>query len=127
MLLELVLSVYSLQTIAQVIDEFGRQPDGLSLCRAGSGETDPVLVQAAADLHAIILSEDKQILQAARKQGLDYYNSLMIILALYKRKKISSKRCDQLLVELQAFAHYDDKVWAYGRRLFTRLGKEDRR
>jgi hypothetical protein len=120
-MLDLVLAVFAPMTISQVITEFGRYPEGLSICAAGAGETDDVLVQTAIDLQAGVLSEDKKVLLTARRQGLCYYNSLMILLALYSRKEISCSICEQRLACLLSFARYSEKVQSYGRELFTRL------
>jgi len=120
-MLDPVLATFAPMTISQVITEFGRHPEGLSICSSGAGATDDVLVQTAIDLQAGVLSEDKKVLLTARRQGLCYYNSLMIILALYSRKGISSSTCEQRLACLLSFARYSEKVQSYGRELFKRL------
>lgn len=127
-LLDLVLTVFAPVTIPQVITEFGRHPKGLSLCAAapGQGKTDQVLVQTAVDLQAGVFSEDKKVLLTARRQGLCYYNSLMIVPALYSRKEISRNTCEQLIVRLLSFARYSEKVQDYGRELFARLVQREK-
>ncbi len=120
-LLDSVLAVFSPVTIFQVILEFGRHPENLHLLQAGAGETDRLLVQAAADMGAVVLSEDRQLLQAARRQGLRYYNTLMLVLALYSRKELSRVQCAELLARLKSFARYSRQVQSYGQQLFERL------
>lgn len=124
-LLDSVIQVFSPLTIPQVILEFGRHPAGLALCEAPGGETDRLLVQAAADMGAVVLSEDRQLLRAARRGGLRYYNSLMLVLALYSRREISHIRCEELLDRLWSFARYSEQVRNCGQQLFERLVRQD--
>jgi len=121
-LLERVISVFSPTTIAGVVDEFGHRPHGLTVQQSvDTGTTDVLLVRQAAISHAAVFSEDKKILMAAGRHGLEYYNTLMIVLALYCRREISRDRCDLLLADLKIFARYGDNVWDYGRQVFAFL------
>ena len=122
-LLETVFTVFTPLTIPQVITEFGHHPPALPICTADEGETDQILVQTAVDLQAGLFSEDKKVLLTACRQGLSYYNSLMIVLALYSRKEISRHACQKLLAQLLSFARYSEKVQGYGKELFARLGR----
>jgi hypothetical protein len=120
-LLDLVLTVFTPATIAQVIVEFGRHPRGLLMHEAGEGPTDSLLVRQAAIFHAVVFSEDKKLLRSAGSHGLEYYNTLMIVLALYCRGEISRERCGSLLAKLKPFARYGENVWDYGRQVFAFL------
>ena len=126
-LLDRALAVFSLSTIPQVILEFGHHPAGLALYEPVDGDdTDRALVQAAARVGAVILSEDRQLLKAARRRGLLYYNTLMLVTALFSRQELSRAHCEELLAELHSFARYSEQVREYGRQLFERLVRPGR-
>ncbi len=124
-LLQRVISVFSPATIDRVIDEFGRHPEGLAILDTGDGSTDFLLVQQAAICRAVVFSEDKKVLLAAGRHGLEYYNTLMIVLALYAREEISRNRCGSSLAELKSFARYGENVWACGRQLWEELCRKN--
>ncbi len=124
-LLQTVLAVFSPITIAGVIDEFGRRPRGLPVQSAGQGATDAQLVRVAAACRGLVFSEDKKVLLAAGRHGLEYYNTLMIVLALYAREEISRNRCGSSLADLKSFARYGENVWACGRQLWEELCRKN--
>ena len=120
-LLDHASSVFSPVTIPQVIEEFGHRPRGVTVRRVGEGKTDTVLIERAVLCRATLFSEDKKLLRAADRQGLAYYNTLMIVLALYSRGKISRRDCEKRQSQLQNFARYSNRVWAYGEKVFASL------
>ncbi len=120
-LFERVVAVFSVATIAGVIREFGRSPRGVTIYPPGEGLTDRLLVQQAIRCNAVVLTEDKKVLRDAERHGLEYYNTLMIVLALYCREEISREQCGELLAQLKNFARYSKGVWAYGEKMFALL------
>ena len=120
-LLERVTAVFSVATIAGVIREFGWSPEGVTVYSTGKGATDLLLVKRAVLLNAVVLTEDKKVLRDAERHGLEYYNTLMIVLALYCREEIGREQCGGLLAQLKNFAHYSKDVWAYGEKVFALL------
>ncbi len=120
-LLERVVAVFSVATIAGVIREFGRSPERIAVYSTGKGATDLLLVKRAALCNAVVFSEDKKVLQDADRHGLEYYNTLMIVLALYARREIDIVACASLLTRLESFARYSANVWDYGSEVLAAL------
>ncbi len=79
-----------------------------------------VLALAKAQRCAII-SDDKKILRKAEEYGLDYFNSLMMLLLLYEHGILDYEQAERKLEELYAFAHYGKKIRDYGRMLFASI------
>ena len=126
-LLVRVVAVFSVATIAEVIREFGSTPKGVTIYPAGEGATDRLLVQQAVRCNAVVFSEDKQVLRYADRCGLEYYNTLMIVFALYARGEIDGNGCASLLGRLEKFARYDENVWTFGRRVLAELYRKNER
>ena len=126
-LLDRVVAVFSVATIAEVTREFGRTPKGVAIYPAGEGSTDRLLVKQAVRCHAVVFSEDKKVLRHADRCGLEYYNTLMIVLALYARGEIDSNGCASLLGRLENFARYGENVWAFGRRVLAEHYRKNER
>ena len=122
-LLERVVSVFSVATIGEVIREFGCTPKGVTIYPAGEGATDRLLVQQAVRCNAVVFSEDKQVLRYADRCGLEYYNTMMIVLALYGRGEIDSGVCASLLGRLEEFARYGENVRAFGKQVLAALDR----
>ena len=122
-LLERVVAVFSVATIAEVIREFGSTPKGVTIYPAGEGATDRLLVQQAVRCNAVVFSEDKKVLRYAGRCGLEYYNTLMIVLALYGRGEIDSGVCASLLGRLEEFARYGENVRAFGKQVLAALDR----
>ncbi len=124
-LLERIVVVFPLATIDQVTLEFGRSLKGVAIYPTGQGATDLLLVQQAVLCDAVVLSEDKKVLRNAGRCGLEYYNTLMIVLALYSRGEIDYVICTSLLDRLEKFARYGENVWAYGRQVLAELCRKN--
>ena len=122
-LLERVAAVFSVATITGVTREFGRTPRGVTVYPAGEGVTDRLLVRQAVRCNAVVFSEDKKVLRHAGRRGLEYYNTLMIVLALYCRGEIDRNSCADLLGRLEEFARYGANVRAFGRRVLAELDR----
>ncbi len=122
-LLERVAAVFSVATIAGVIREFGSTPKDVTVYPAGEGATDLLLVQQAVRCNAVVFSEDKKVLRHAGRCGLEYYNTLMIVLALYGRGEIDRNSCADLLGHLDKFARYGENVRAFGRQVLAELDR----
>ena len=123
-LLDRVVAVFSLATITGVIREFGRRPGGVVVYPAGEGATDRLLVRQAVRRSAVVFSEDKKVLLHAGRCGLEYYNTLMIVLALHGRGEIDRSTCASLLGRLEKIARYGENVRAFGRQVLAELDRQ---
>jgi hypothetical protein len=113
---------FSLQLIAQVVSEYGGQPEGAVLVAAPCvGTTDEALCQAAHSLGQPVLSEDKQVLRRARALNLSCYNTLMIVLALCAQKHLPLAVFPQLRERIATFARYSPAVMAVGDGVYQAL------
>ena len=68
-----------------------------------------------------VLSEDKEILEAVREEGREYYNTLMMLNFLLLRRRVQPEEYPGYLARLKECAHYSDEVLAYGQRVFLEI------
>lgn len=120
-LMEQALVVFAPFTLSQVLAEFGSYPKGLALYGSEQAQTDSALLDVALDRQAVLLSEDRRLLLQAEKKGLEYYNCLMLVLALYSRGKVHHAQCVHLLEKLRSVARYSEEVWDYGQQVWHYL------
>lgn len=83
--------------------------------------TDKQVLTLAKRMHCPLISEDKKILQKARREGLDYFNTLMVILLLYLRRLLSKQATEEKWKQLKQIAWYEDWIWAYGQEVFDKI------
>ena len=89
---DLLAGTIDLYTIPEVMSEIRSKPRGLSLIRfAGSRalSTDKMLIACALDSNLAMISEDKAILNAMRREKATYFNALMMLNLLLLSNKIS--------------------------------------
>ena len=126
--LECVSRSICLMTISQVIDEFGDK-SGLKYIKIikgkdsidGKKSADEMVVKIAAQMHLPVLSEDKGLLTNARKNGLKYYNTLMILNFLLYRRNIADNDYTSYLQKLKKVAHYGQNIYAFGKILYDAI------
>jgi hypothetical protein len=61
-----------------------------------------------------LLSEDKEILKNARDEGMDYYNTLMMLNYLFMKKRITAEEYPEYLERLKDCSHYSQAILDYG-------------
>jgi hypothetical protein len=119
-LLSTVSQCFQLLILPDIVQEFGRHPTGCTLCKAISAAgPDQAVVRLAHELQLPVLSEDRQVLMAARSQGLRYYNTMMILLALLLQKKINLAGYEKAYASLLKFARYSSAVRQVGEQVFS--------
>ncbi len=119
-LLPLVGESLQLLVLPDVMREFGRLPAGCTPHRKVVAATpDQAVIRLACTLQIPILSEDRQVLMAGRNLGLQYYNTLMILLALLLQERISRAEYHLAYTELQKIARYSSAVWQVGEQVFS--------
>ena len=103
-----------------VVQEFGRLPAGCTLHKKILTTTpDQAVIELACKLQLPVFSEDRQVLLAAQRLGLHYYNTLMILLALLLQEKISCAEYHSSAAALRKFARYSPAVWLAGEQVFS--------
>ncbi len=121
-LLPLAAASYTLVVIQQVQEEFGMMPPGCTMyAGAPSGPADRAVCLAAGILQQPVLSEDKAVLLAAKREQLPYYNCLMILLALHVQQIISRSKYLEFRQQLLVFARYGSNVTSFEDKLFRAL------
>jgi len=105
---------------SEVIDEFGRCPDGCVVYEKEEAiTTDQAVVQLAEELKLPVFSEDRQLLMASGRLGLKYYNTLMLLLSLLLQKQIDLAGYHEAHACLQKTARYSPVVWQTGENVFS--------
>jgi|AntAceMinimDraft_16_1070373.scaffolds.fasta_scaffold55480_1 hypothetical protein len=84
-------------------------------------DTDRHLIDAAEYLQLPIISEDKKILMQAKRIGLSFFNTLMIMNFLIYKKIINQAAYQVSLDLLQDQAYYDKVIFDYGKKVFKRI------
>lgn len=68
-----------------------------------------------------LLSEDKEILENARDEGMDHYNTLMMLNYLLLKNRINLEEYPEYLVRLKDCSHYSQAVLDYGAAVHSQI------
>ena len=119
--LELLSSTIHLVTIEEIFKEAQKNYSYITLwnCNAFSTNTDRRLIESAVKNRLPLISEDKKILAAMSKHGIPYYNTLMMLIFLLYKNKISHTAFLHTYEKLRTFARYHETVWNYGRQIYA--------
>ncbi|WP_028583973.1 hypothetical protein [Desulfogranum mediterraneum] len=121
-LLTRVSSCYRLLLPHQVAREYGRPlPPGLVMVQAGTLTADQAVSALAGELAMAVISEDKGVLKAARAQGLVHFNTLMLLLALYRHGHCGLEALLASQQQLREFARYGPLIWGFAESLLEQL------
>ena len=85
---------------------------------------DQQLLILAQSLQLPLVSEDRKVLLKASRNGITFYNSLMMLNFLLYNKSIGKKMFSVFLKQLTAFARYSKEVLLFGNEV-TRMILED--
>jgi hypothetical protein len=109
-----------LVTIEAVRDETGWRPPEVEVRREpaldpglpgpGALSNDERLLRFAADSGLPVISEDRGLLEEAGRRGLDYYNSLMMLLLLRHRGRIDDAWYVEARDRLLSVGRYSDEI-----------------
>lgn len=122
---ELAAQTVSLVTINEVSREWGEGKLPIEVIPSvgrSDDSTDQKLLLTAASRGLPLISEDKKLLMAAGARGLPYFNSLVVLIFIYYKRKISVEKFTEFRERLLEFARYSPGVIAYGEALFERVG-----
>jgi hypothetical protein len=103
----------SLYSIEEILKEVGYSNLNLIMHdhkHDDSLSNDIKLVKSAKILNLPVISEDKKLLLNAEKSGLKYYNSIVILIFLLYKNRISQFEFESYKAELLKFARYSEKV-----------------
>lgn len=109
-----------------VVDELGfplsdkcrvlSSPDGV--------KADDLLLSLALEMKLPLISEDGPLLKRAQLEGLDFYNTLMILLFILYKECITESEYRSFITRLEGVARYNKLVWAYGESLESYIKSE---
>lgn len=111
-----------LYSIPEVISEIKTQVAGLRLIHpygSPSISTDQKLISCALEYKLAMISEDKSILRAMRREGAPYYNALIMLNFLLFSQKINDDSYRRYYSALENIARYSETVWKFGRDIYT--------
>ncbi len=105
-------STISLKTIPSVFDETGWPSLPVIVLEEETDDrpNDEKLLDFAVRSALPFISEDRALLLAAGRSGLDYYNSLMMLAFLRHRGRIDEAWYDEALGRILTIGRYDDDV-----------------
>jgi hypothetical protein len=81
---------------------------------------DQQLLMLAQSLQLPVVSEDRKVLITASRNGITFYNSLMMLNFLLYKKSIEKEMFTFFLKQLTAFARYSEEVFLFGKEV-TRI------
>ncbi|MDA3899820.1 MAG: hypothetical protein PF637_04800 [Spirochaetes bacterium] len=122
--LEMAAGIYLIKAPLSVINEFGSSPEGITAIDVSINADDDLLLCAKL-LSLPVCSEDKKVLMHARRDNIDYYNTVMILISMLAKEKISRSEFDQYVMNLRSKAHYSKKVWDYAQNLIETLNERE--
>jgi hypothetical protein len=112
-LCETLASAYSLRLPRQVADELGFVPPSCAVRDGLAGCADQALLRLAADEQLVLLSEDGPLLKQAARQGLEYCNLMVVLIALRARNELAPPVYAAAIAALAGRARYSRKVWEF--------------
>ena len=100
----------------QIIDEVGwpHLPVNSYIMKNENLTNDETIVKLAVSRHISVLSEDREVLKNAETNGLNYYNTLMILNYLLLKKRIDILEYPEYLSRLIEVSHYSQDIIDYG-------------
>jgi hypothetical protein len=117
-----------LMTVPKVVKAFGSLSDfqpikliDLKKIDKKNEELDSYLVEIAKNLQLPIVSEDKKMLMQAKRSGLAFFNTLMIMNFLIFKKVINQTEYQAALVRLREEAYYDEAIFEYGKKIYEKV------
>jgi rRNA-processing protein FCF1 len=118
---DVLLDTLALSSPACILDELGTGFDGIrSIDCPGKHLTNDERLVACAREHGLpVISEDKKILHALEREGIPFFNALMMLHFLLFKRKIDLEKHGNSLEKLKKIAWYDKKVWAFGEEVFS--------
>lgn len=85
---------------------------------------DQQLLTLAQSLQLPVVSEDRKVLITASRNGITFYNSLMLLNFLLYKKSVDIEMFYDLLEKLTAFARYSEKVLLFGKEVTRMICEE---
>jgi len=82
-----------------------------------TGNNDDTLLALAAEKKLPLVSEDRKLLLKAEEQHRPFYNSLMMLIWLEAKQKISEDDYREHLAHLKEYARYSLEIWNYGEKV----------
>jgi len=112
-----------LHTISEIIAEVNQEHKNIQIIESHSDKdkTDDKLLKVAFDLNYPVISEDKKILTALKKENKPHFNSLMMLNFLFYKKKLPSNEFHKKRERLKEIARYSQSVWDFGDSVFNFL------
>lgn len=122
-----------LMTVPGVIKEFGSVKEierieivELNEIQTVKEDTDLHLVETAKHLRLPLISEDKQMLMQAKRSGLPFFNTLMVMNFLAYKNVIDPAMYQDALLLLQDEAYYDAFIFEYGKMVYEKITEKNR-
>lgn len=121
-------STITLKSVPEVVAETGWPTLPVTVVStegdAGPGlkSNDHRLLEFAGEAGLPVISEDREILRGAEAQGLDYYNSLMMLAFLRYRERLDRQWYEEAKERLLKIAHYGKDVIERFAVIETELG-----
>ena len=117
-----------LKTISNVVKEFGSLSEikdieiiELREVINEKKDTDRRLMETAMHLRLPIISEDKKMLMRAKRSGLPFFNTLMIMNFLIYKNVIKQEAYQASLDLLRKKAYYNAFIFEYGKIVFESI------
>ena len=84
---------------------------------------DHKLILCACRFEFAIISEDRQILAAARREGISHFNTLMMLNFLLSVEAIDDRAYGRYLEKLRQIAWYGPGIWKFGENIRAVISK----
>jgi hypothetical protein len=109
----------------EAIAEAGEDALGVSRldCHAPLVSNDSKLIVCASRFEFAIISEDRQILAAARREGISHFNTLMMLNFLLFVEALDARTYGHYLEKLKQIAWYSPEIWKFGEDIRAAIGK----
>lgn len=95
--------------------------EALSVAQSENMTNDESLLVLAGRENLPVLSEDREILESAREEGREYYNTLMMLNYLLLKGRVLPEEYGEYLRRLKDCSHYNQEVLSFGRSVYESI------
>jgi hypothetical protein len=121
--LDVLATTVELHAPRELILETGFEPPGIKPIEPGTKDlsNDQRLIHCAIESRWPVISEDKKILMRAKREGIPYFNALMMLNFLLFEKRLDLEAHSMHFGRLVQIAWYGSDVLEYGKSIYTEI------
>jgi hypothetical protein len=121
--LDALTSAVELHAPREIILETGFEPPGIKPIESGTKDlsNDQRLIHCAIESRWPVISEDRKILMRLKREGIPYFNALMMLNFLLFEKRLDLEAHSLHFERLVEIAWYGSDLLEFGKRIYSEI------